>query len=167
MLLSKWSINTPFTHELLRIPHAPLQIPMPSARLWLVLDKTEERVWDTTELLHKPELGSAAVRQKQDSFCGAAHNNQYLFCLLWIISRGVNISHTYQLSGLSRDASLSTQPQNLEIKMSQPKPFQNEIVSCTDPPYGFCSLALKAPENNKLPDIQLIFPFFLIPSWCS
>lgn len=48
--------------------------------------------------------------------------------------------------------------------MSQPKPFQNEIVSYTDTPYGFCSLVLKAPENNKLPDIQLTFPFFLISS---
>lgn len=124
-----------------------------------------ESVGHTTELLHKPELCS--VRQKQDSFCGAAHNNQYLFCLLWIISREVNISHTYQLSGPSRDASLSTQPENLERKMSQPKPSQDEIVSCTDPPYGFCSLVLKAPENNKLPDIQLTFPFFLISSWYS
>lgn len=139
-----------------------MQVPMPSVRILQVLGKSEERVWDTTELLHKPELCRAAVRLEQDSFCGAAHNNQYLFCLLWVISREVNISHTHQLSGLSRDASLSTQPQSLEIQMSQPKPFQNGTVSYTDPPYGFCSLVLKAPENNKLPDIQLTFPFFLI-----
>lgn len=92
-----------------------MHIPKPSVRIWLVLGKSEERAWDTRELLHKAELGRAAVRLEQGSFCGAAHNNQHLFGLLWIISREVNISHTHQLSGLSRDASLSTQPQSLEI----------------------------------------------------
>lgn len=51
--------------------------------------------------------------------------------------------------------------------MSQSRPFQNKIVSYTAPAYGLCSLVLKAPDSNKVPDMQLTFLFFLISSWFS
>lgn len=82
-----------------------------------------------------------------DNFHGTAHNNQYLFCLFWIISR--DIPHTPAVRSYLENASLGTELQNLEIKMSQSRPFRNKIVSYTAPAYGFCSLVLEDPDGQS------------------